>query len=104
MIHMLVHLLGHRGRQNDSIKSEFDRALYVALENTPKITLYGALKNAQKCEEKDAFYAAVDDPLDRGAPRVHLTVHLRMHLAISIKMHKSVHVKLHLSCTYGYTC
>ena len=35
-----------------------------------RISLQGALKNAQTCEEKDAFYAAVDDPLDsqsRGA-------------------------------------
>ena len=32
----------------------------------------GALENAQKCEEKDAFYASVDDSLasalSRGAP------------------------------------
>ena len=32
--------------------------------STPKISISAALKNAQKCEEKDAFYAAVDDSLD----------------------------------------
>ena len=32
--------------------------------STPKISLSGAIKNAQKCEEKDAFYVEVDDPLD----------------------------------------
>ena len=46
------------------MKGEFEGALYIALESTPKFSLYGALKHAQNYEEKDAFYAAVDDPLD----------------------------------------
>ena len=47
--------------------------LYCTLQSPPKISLYGALKNAQNYEEKDAFYAAVDDSLDsvtKGAPEV----------------------------------
>ena len=42
---------------------ELEEALYVALESTPRISLLGALKNIQKCEEKDAFYAAVDNAI-----------------------------------------
>ena len=45
-------------------KGELEGALYVAFESTPKISLYRTFKNAQKYEEKDTFYAAVDDPLD----------------------------------------
>ena len=58
---MVVHLLGHSSAQNDS---KLEGTLYVALESRPNISFQGELKNAQKCEEKDAFYAAVDDPLD----------------------------------------
>ena len=61
---MVVHLLWHRSAQNDSMKGEFEGALYIALESTPKFSLYGALKHTQNYEEKDAFYAVVDDPLD----------------------------------------
>ena len=40
------------------------RARYVVLESTPKNLLQGALKNTQKCGEKDAFYTAIVDSLD----------------------------------------
>ena len=39
--------------------------------NTPKISLQGALKNAQNCKEKDAFYTELIIHLtvqSRGAP------------------------------------
>ena len=36
---MVVHLLVQKSAQNGSIKDELEEALYVALENTPKISL-----------------------------------------------------------------
>ena len=50
-------------------KSELKGKLYVALESTPKIPLLEKRKNAQRSEEKDSFYAAVDDPLDSAVKR-----------------------------------
>ena len=47
------------------------RTLGCTLCCIPKISLYKALKNTQKCEEKDAFYTPVDDQLEsviKGAP------------------------------------
>ena len=49
---MVVHLLGHKGAQNEGTNLKM-----------------GALKNAHKCEEKDAFYAAFEDPLDSAIKR-----------------------------------
>ena len=33
-------------------------------ERAPNVLLQGALKNVQKCEGKDAFYPALNDPID----------------------------------------
>ena len=53
-----------KSTQNDSIKGELEEALHAGFEGAPKISLSEAQKNAKKCEEKDAFDAAVDGPLD----------------------------------------
>ena len=55
---------GTRKQKMIQSKGELQGEPYVELESTPTISLYEALKNAQKCEEKDAFYAAVDVPSD----------------------------------------
>ena len=59
-----MHLLVQKSTQNDSIKGELEEALHAGFEAAPKISLSEAQKNAKKCEEKDAFDAAVDGPLD----------------------------------------
>ena len=59
-----MHLLVQKSTQNDSIKGELEEALHAGFEGAPKISLSEAQKNAKKCEEKDAFDAAVDGPLD----------------------------------------
>ena len=50
-------------------KGELERVLYLAFDSTFKISLEGALKNAQKFEEKDAFHTAVDGPLGSALER-----------------------------------
>ena len=45
------------------MKGEPEKALYVALEGAPKISLEEELKITKKCEENDAFDFAVDGPL-----------------------------------------
>ena len=59
-----MHLLVQKSTQNDSIKGELEEALHAGFEGAPKISLSETQKNAKKCEEKDAFDAAVDGPLD----------------------------------------
>ena len=49
-MYMVVGLLVHK---------QFKGGSCVALECTTKILLQGALKNIQKCEENDPFYAAL---------------------------------------------
>ena len=61
---MEMHLLVQKSTQNDSIKGEFEEALYVALEGASKISLEEAQSIAKKCEEKDVFKVAVDGSLD----------------------------------------
>ena len=58
------------------MKGELKGSLYVPFKRTPKIFLQGALKVAQKCEEKDIFDVVSDGLLDittegvlEGAPR-----------------------------------
>ena len=63
-MHMVVHLLVQQSAKKDSIKVELEKALYVALEAAPRISLNEARKIAKKCEEKDAFDVAVDGPLE----------------------------------------
>ena len=63
-MYMEMHLLVQKSAQNDSIKGELEEALHAAFEGARKISLSEAQKIAKKCEEKDAFDAAVDGPLD----------------------------------------
>ena len=58
------------------MKGELKGSLYVGLEGAPKTFFQGALKVAQKCEEKDIFDVVIDGLLDsaiegvlEGAPR-----------------------------------
>ena len=76
-MHMVGHLLAHKSAQTIQQKGEFEGALYITFETTPKISLQRAHKNAKKCEEKDAFFTAVGDPLDsviKDAPECALEV------------------------------
>ena len=57
---MVVHLLGHKGAQNEGTNLSGQSISHLKM---------GALKNAHKCEEKDAFYAAFEDPLDSAIKR-----------------------------------
>ena len=45
-------------------KDEIEEALNIPPESTSKPSFNEALKNAQKCEINDAFYAGLDDTLD----------------------------------------
>ena len=54
-LHMMTHLLVYKSAKSNSVKGEFKCSIYVALEGAPKIFFQGALKVAQKCEEKDIF-------------------------------------------------
>ena len=74
-LHMLMHLLVYKSTKNNSMKGEL-YALYVPVKGAPKIFFQGALKVAQKCEEKDIFDVVIDGLLDsaiegvlEGAPR-----------------------------------
>ena len=58
------------------MKGELKGLLYVPFKDAPKIFFQGALKVAQKCEEKDIFDVVVNGLLDsaiegvlEGAPR-----------------------------------
>ena len=88
MIHLKAHTLHmfvQKNTQNDSIKCELKKALYIALEDAPKISLKEALKiTKKKGEEKTAFEIVLDGPLDgaikgategtaEGAPKVSLS-------------------------------
>ena len=48
-LHLFVHLSMQNSAENDSIKYELEVTHYVAPKGVPEI--YGALKNAQKCEQ-----------------------------------------------------
>ena len=61
--------------------------LYVELETAPNVPHWGALKNAQKDEEKDAFEVAVGDPLGSAIKvafqkKVKLRTHFMFHLKV----------------------
>ena len=74
---MMTHLLVYKSAKSNSVKGEFKCSIYVALEGAPKIFFQGALKVAQKCEEKKyTFDVVIDGLLDsaiegvlEGAPK-----------------------------------
>ena len=88
---MVVHQSEHKGAKNDLIKDELDRTLYVAYESTPKISLQGALKNAQKYIEKDTFHATIDDSLDSAIKGAHVGIPECATRDALIKLHKDAH-------------
>ena len=71
-----MHLLVYKSAENNSMKGELKGSLHVGIEGAPKIFFQGALKIAQKCEEKDTFDVVIDGLVDSeiesvlvGAPR-----------------------------------
>ena len=48
-----MHFLVFKSAKNNSVKGVLKGSLYVPFKGAPKIFLQGALKVAQKCEEKE---------------------------------------------------
>ena len=75
-LHMLMHLLVYKSAKKNSMKGKLKGSLYVSFKGAPNIFFQGALKVAQKCEEKDRsdvvidglFDSAIDSVLE-GTPR-----------------------------------
>ena len=57
-------MVARKCSQNNAIKGDLGKPLYVPVEGAPKISLEEALKIAKKCQEKDAFDVAADGSLD----------------------------------------
>ena len=75
-LHILMHLLVYQSTKSNSMKGELKGSLCVPFKGAPKIFFQGALRVAQKCEEKDIFDVLIDGLLDsatkgvlEGAPR-----------------------------------
>ena len=65
-LHMLMHLFVYTSAKNNSMKRELKGLLYVALEDVPQTFFQGALRVAQKSEEKDTFDVLIDSLLDNA--------------------------------------
>ena len=52
-LQMLMHLLVYKSAKNNLMNGELKGSLYVPFKGASKIFLQGALKVAQKCEEKE---------------------------------------------------
>ena len=61
---MLMHFPVYKSAKNISMKGELKGSLCVLFKGAPKIFFQGALKVAQKCEEKDIFDVVIDGLLD----------------------------------------
>ena len=66
-----------------------------------------ALKNAKNCEEKDAFYYAVDNPLDsaiKGCAKGTFDGARKDGISDLPKYAQRVRLRLHLRVLLSYTC
>ena len=111
---ILVHFLGHRNAQNDSIKSWTWEGTLCCTGVQLRFHFRQHLKMPKNVNRKMHFMPSSwsNWQSNQGVDlRVRLMGHKRMHLAISKKMHKRVHVRLqqrvllrlHLSCACACT-
>lgn len=76
---MMVHLLVHKSAKNNLIKGELKGALYIALEDTPKILLWEELKAALKFKKN-----------------MHLTLQVMLYSTVQARVHLREYIRLQL--------